>query len=346
MKKLLLIGSDSIHTFNYYLLVKDFFDEVTVITDSKKKPYDCPRVIVDFSLRNFITALKSEKTIKKTIKTFKPSVIHIHQANSTAFIALMASKKFRIPKILTAWGSDILLTPQRGVLYKRMVKYNLKYANHITCDSEDLIKKMQELVLQKKLNITVANFGIDIGEIPNLANKENIIYSNRLHNKLYRIDKIIIAFHKFLKDKKESWKLVIAGEGEETENLKQLVKSLNINNNVAFEGWVDKIKNYEYYKKAWFFVSIPESDATSISLLEAMSNGCIPVLSNINANNEWVTNGQNGILINNIDDNFLEQALTINAEYCSTYNFNLVQQKASKESQKKIFVSIYQSLID
>ena len=39
------------------------------------------------------------------------------------------------------------------------------------------------------------------------------------------------------------------------------------------------------------------SDSVSVSLLEAMAHGCIPLLSDLPANREWVGDGDNGLVI-------------------------------------------------
>ncbi len=346
MKKLLLIGSDSIHTYNYHLLVNDFFDEVLLITNSNNQNYTCKTVIVNFSLRNLITVSRTITTIQQTVKSFKPSVIHIHQADSGAFIALLATRKIKIPKILTAWGSDVLLTPNKGYWYKKMLLFNLNNADYFTADSYDLATTMQLYVPNKKLTTLVANFGIDIEISNDSSAKQNLIYSNRLHKKLYRIDKIILAFEKFLKSQQTDWKLIIAGTGEETENLKQLANSLNLNNYITFVGWLDNKTNWVYYNTAKMFISIPESDATSISLLEAMATGSIPVVSDLPSNTEWIENGKNGVVLKNINDNFLQEALTINTAVCNSINQKLIQEKATKQSQKKLFIDLYKSILN
>lgn len=99
--------------------------------------------------------------------------------------------------------------------------------------------------------------------------------------------------------------MIIAATGEETDALKLLVEQLGINEQVQFAGWVNKVQNAEFYSNAKIFVSIPESDATAISLLEAMAYGCVPVLSDLPANREWIEDGKNGIIINLLKKTFL-----------------------------------------
>jgi glycosyltransferase involved in cell wall biosynthesis len=46
-----------------------------------------------------------------------------------------------------------------------------------------------------------------------------------------------------------------------------------------------------------FFFSILTSDALSVSLLEAMAHGCIPIVSDLPDNREWVEDNKNGIIL-------------------------------------------------
>lgn len=345
MKKLLLIGSNYIHTYNYYNLVCDYFDSVLLVVQKGKTPENISVVQLDFSLRNPVGVLRTIKSIHECIKTFKPSVIHIHQANSISFLTLIASRRYAIPTIITAWGSDVLFTPHSGWLYKKLVEYNLRNADYFTSDSQYMAEEMQRLMPSKKLDITIANFGINVNaeQVP----KENIIYSNRLHKKLYRIDKVIEAFDRFQKIRKnEKWKLVIAGTGNETEKLRDLVHTLGREEDIEFIGWVNARLNSDYYNKATFFVSIPESDATAISLLEAMAAGCIPVVSDLPANREWITNRTNGIIVQDLSENFLEKAMGLNLDAVRKINNKIIMENGTKEANRKKFISLYEKILN
>jgi glycosyltransferase involved in cell wall biosynthesis len=339
MKKLLIIGSNSIHVYNYINLVKDYFDEIILITNKKREGTDVKTIELDFHLK-LSSRLKTVAKIKKLIQEYSPSIIHIHQVNSYAYYSLLAARKSSAPKILTAWGSDILLSPKNSFLLKKMVQFNLRHADFLTSDSEFMAEEIRSLLPRRKLDILIANFGIEIIEKDML--KENIIYSNRLHKKLYQIESVINAFKLFLENSiDKSWKLVIAATGEETNNLKSMVEHLNLKGNVEFVGWVDQEKNVEYYSKARLFVSIPESDATSISLLEAMAYGCIPVLSDLPANREWIDDGKNGIIVNSPSENIFERALKLNISEVASINKRIISEKGTKVANKKKFMQLY-----
>ncbi len=339
MKKLLIIGSNSIHVYNYINLVKDYFDEIILITNKKREGTEVKTIELDFHLK-LSSRLKTVAKIKKLIQEYAPSIIHIHQVNSYAYYSLIAARKSSVPKILTAWGSDILLSPKKNYLLKKMVQFNLRHADFFTSDSEFMAEEIRSLLPRRKLDILIANFGIEIIEKDLL--KENIIYSNRLHKKLYQIESVINAFKLFLENSiDKSWKLVIAATGEETNNLKSMVEHLNLKGNVEFVGWVDQDKNVEYYSKARLFVSIPESDATSISLLEAMAYGCIPVLSDLPANREWIDDGKNGIIVNSPSENIFERALNLNISEVASINKRIIIEKGTKVANKKKFIQLY-----
>lgn len=342
MKKLLLVGSNTIHTYNYLELVGSYFDEILLVTNEKRSDSVYTTIEVDFSLSVF-NLFRTVKKLKGIIQEFDPSIVHIHQANSYALYALMACSKLKIPKVLTAWGSDILLVPQSNFLLKKMVQYNLKNADYFTSDSVFMGEEMKRLAPSVK-DILIANFGISVA--PQVGVKENVIYSNRLHKKLYRIDKIIIAFGKFLETREsEDWKLVIAATGEDTNSLKELTKKLKIDKNVEFVGWVDKEINGSWYSKSKFWISIPESDATAISLLEAMACGCIPIVSDLPANKEWINNGENGLIVKDVDSSFIDAALKIDQDYAIEQNIARIERDGTKEANKIKFIQLYETII-
>jgi len=346
MKKLLLIGSNAIHTFNYFRLIEDYFDEIVLITVTNNE-FEATKLTHKYAVYsslknpfNYFTAIKKYQTI---LEKEKPDIIHIQQISTYSFLLIKALRrsKLSIPVVVTAWGSDVLLVPQKGWLYRKMVQYVLNQGDLFTADAQFLSDEMQKLT-PKKIEVLVVNFGINVENIS--INKENIIYSNRLHEPLYRIDKIIIAFSKFMQQHSD-WKLVVAATGTETENLKQLCKTLEIESQVAFLGWVDAKTNSENYAKAKIWVSIPVSDATSISLLEAMSLGCIPVVSDLPANKEWIQDTVNGILIDDVDAPFFERFAEIEFEKAIDINKRLIAEKGTKEVNRRIFYEVYDKIL-
>jgi glycosyltransferase involved in cell wall biosynthesis len=331
-KRLLIIGSSSIHTENFFQLMKEEFAEIKLISD------------VNFSLWSLSAQLNTAKQIRKMAREFNPDIVHIHQVNSIAYYALKAIVPLDIPNVLTAWGSDIYLTPHRSFLLKALVRWNLKHADSFTADSKDLAEHMQALLPERKMEILIANFGMSLQPVQ--AAKGKVFYSNRLHKKLYRIDYILRAFAKFKSQpNREEWKLIVGAVGEETENLKALAHSLGIEGSTTFVGWLQPEDNANNYAKATYYISIPESDATSISVLEAMAYGCIPILSNLPSSREWISHGETGYIVEDVESDFISNAFAFDLKEASQKNKERIERDGTKDANRKKFLSLYEKLL-
>lgn len=156
----------------------------------------------------------------------------------------------------------------------------------------------------KKLTQTkVLTFTFGLEKLPEISIEDkdySLFFSNRILNSNYNIDKVILHFAKIRLQNTKA-KLVIANEGDEKDNLKTLCHELKITDSVEFIGFITQNQQDEIYKKSGFYYTLPTSDATSVSLLEAMAWGCIPIVSNIPANREWIENLKNGIILSNVD---------------------------------------------
>jgi glycosyltransferase involved in cell wall biosynthesis len=126
--------------------------------------------------------------------------------------------------------------------------------------------------------------------------RERRILSCRLHKPLYRIDAIVRAFAQAA-PLLPGWLLEVAAAGEQTPALHELAQSLGVADRVEFTGLLNTLELARAYRRSALFVSVPESDGTSVSLLEAMAAGCLPVLADLPANREWVREGENGLLV-------------------------------------------------
>jgi glycosyltransferase involved in cell wall biosynthesis len=88
-----------------------------------------------------------------------------------------------------------------------------------------------------------------------------------------------------------------------------LLNKLRQNNRVTVLNSVDQTHMLEIMKQNWVYLSGSISDGSSISLLEAMSGGLIPVISDWSSNLEWISDNYNGIIFQNENFESLVQSL-------------------------------------
>lgn len=329
-KRMLIVGNPkSIHTIR----LSRFFEEnyqVNLIDEG-----------IDFSFRNFFSALRQTKSI---LSKLSPDILVLYQLNLTAFVATLANRKKKIPTFAIGIGSDILTMPKKGWAYKAMLKYILKHSQAYNAGSPYLLEQMQKYC-PKRSEILLANLGINpIQPIE----KENIVFSNRLHSPLYRIDEVIKAFANFVsKPEFADWRLVVAATGKEKE-FQQLSQSLGIEDKVKFVGWLSQKENAEYYAKSKIYISLPKSDSFPISLMEAMSGECLCIVSDLPAYKGLMKNKENCLVVSDLEiekADYIEKVLELDAINVLQKNKAFVEDYANIEKNKEKFISTAERLV-
>lgn len=339
-KSLLLIGGSkgNAHLLNYRNLIEHCFDDILLVSNQENEQF--PSRKVNFELKNPFAMWKNVQILRKIIKEEQPDIIHVHQANAYGFITALANRGSR-PLVVTTWGSDVLKLPHTSFLHRWMVQYILKSADAITADAQFMADAIHGLV--GNVPVTVANFGVEIQSIEKGAERKNVIYSNRMHESLYQIDQIIQQLAPFL-SKNPEWKLHIAASGSHTEKLQQLAEEKLPKGSFQFLGFQAGKDNQQNYLTSKIYVSIPTTDGTSISLLEALAYGCLPIVSDLPANREWIQDGVNGIISSGELSKDVERLLQMEAPSVQERNKTIIDQKATKDSNRKKFSAIYEAI--
>ncbi len=101
----------------------------------------------------------------------------------------------------------------------------------------------------------------------------------------------------------------MAGEGSLYRSIQSLIRSHSLESVVELRPWLTRDILLHHLASADIYASCSESDATSVSLLEAMAAGCYPIVSDLPANREWITDGRNGSLFPAADEHALAQQI-------------------------------------
>jgi len=255
----------------------------------------------------------------RMISKVRPDYVNAHYITSHGFLAALSKKLWgrKFTLILTAWGTDILVTPFRNRFYKSITRFALNAANLITSDSVAVGKIVNVL---SSTPITTFPFGLQ--EIPEASceiKDPNLFFSNRTLNENSNIDRVLHIFSKIREGNKDA-RLVIANEGPLKSELIKLSDELGLQESVDFVGYISSEQQNDYYRRSRFYFSILTSDALSVSLIEAMSFGCIPLVSDLPDNREWVTDGINGIIMK--EDTRADTILAFQGDAQKIFNSN------------------------
>jgi glycosyltransferase involved in cell wall biosynthesis len=153
----------------------------------------------------------------------------------------------------------------------------------VSQEVEDTIRKVQKAWLFKtKKNVVIPN-GIDTNKF--LCTRNQLDSSKNLTVGLVarfrpqkRVDKwveVAAVLHK----KNSNIKFIMVGDGPDDEMLRQKIEELNLTSVIQLPGKLnDTIKAY---KQIDIFLLTSDFEGLPLALLEAMSCGCIPIVSNV-----------------------------------------------------------------
>ncbi len=182
-----------------------------------------------------------------------------------------------------------------------MLMYNLKKADKILSTSHVMAK---ETNLYTDKNIEVTPFGIDTEqfkpmEVQSLFAKDDIVIGTiKTLEKIYGIEYLIKAF-KILSDKHKELplKLLIVGGGSLHVKLKELAKSLNLEDKTIFTGEVPFNDTPNYHNMISVSVTVSNSESFGVSVLEAAACSKPVVVSNVGGLPEVVEDSISGFVV-------------------------------------------------
>lgn len=330
MKILYLADAKSIHTQRW---AKHFAEQgynVSIISFRSAQIKNVRVYVISpvLKLLGKINYLLKIPYIKKLIEQISPDLIHSLYLTSYGGIAGRAMKS--IPLILSALGSDVLVSLAKispsGLFLKWFVGPSIIKSDAITSES-----KIVEKTLIRKLKIDQKKiyrfpWGIDTKifytgyskkklswkKKLKISNNTNIVLSNRGIKKLYNIDIIIKSIPYVLKNFPNTIFIFVTGvkNANYYKYLKRLIKELDVAKNVRFiENYLTSIEMASLLNLSKVFVSIPSSESLPISVMEAMACETIPIVSNIEGNQEILEDGAQIKLIEKKNEKQLSLAI-------------------------------------
>ncbi|MEE1653392.1 glycosyltransferase [Brachymonas sp. J145] len=243
-----------------------------------------------------IALLKKAPQVARWLQQVDADWINPHYLTSHGTLALLAKRfgRLRGRLIASAWGSDILVTPQRHAAYSWLTRSILRSAALCTSDSQHMTGIMQQLGAREVLTFP---FGLD--SLPVLSRQPKqpwLCYANRGLEPIYQPQRVLELFAAIAAWQPQA-QLLIANDGSLRPQLEQWVAQRGLQPQVRFVGRLSAQQQAEHYGRAQWYLSQPESDSVAVSVLEAMAYGCIPLLSDLPANRELVHDGHNGWIV-------------------------------------------------
>jgi 1,2-diacylglycerol 3-alpha-glucosyltransferase len=151
---------------------------------------------------------------------------------------------------------------------------------------EENVNKDKKKELQKLYNISKKDLTVIF--VGRLAKEKNIEFLIRNHEELVKHNKNI--------------KLLIIGDGPDMQEYGELVKELNLQNNIILGGKVPYADIPSYYQLADIFVTASTTETQGLTVIEAMAGGITPVCIKDESFISVVFDGLNGRIFTNKEE--------------------------------------------
>ncbi len=345
-KALVLSDASSVHTWTWIEGYKSLGFKVYLL--SFEEPIYSTDLIEDFikinskfkpSFKRYFFGINK---VKNYVHKINPDIIFAHFIPNYGFLS---SLQGNVPFVLFCWGSDLIKVAFKSFLHRIVSSIIFKKAKLIVVDA----KFMKEIIVTKfKINpekIITIPFGIrkelrELGKKSEKDKKDVILFTNRKLEKIYNPFVIVDALSKI---DDVDFKLIWIVRGNLEKRIRESIYRKGIFDRTVFLPFQEKEKLYKILSDSHIYISSSFYDGTSVSLLEAMTFGLFPVVSDILGNREWILDGVNGFLFDpknadelaeKIREAIKNDELRNNAE---KLNKNIIEMKANWEKNLEKF---------
>lgn len=251
---------------------------------------------------------------RKLCKQKRYDLTHSFFSVPCGFLSMLLKFEFKLPYVVSLRGSDVPYYSERfTTLYKfitPIIRFIWNRAYFVIANSQGL----RELALRTKANkdIGVIYNGIDIKQFyprKELRNPEEfrVICGTRVTPR--KGMRLLIQALDILSRRYSNVKVLIVGEGDEKQALKDFSRGLGLDKNVNFLGYVPRDKAAEIYGQADVYASPSFNEGMANFMLECMALGMPIVATDVGGTTELVTEGKNGMIIKVGDANDLAEKL-------------------------------------
>lgn len=250
--------------------------------------------------------LSSINNIMNEIEQMMPCTIFVAHISDLMIAAMML--KTRYPDKI-----KIISVIHGGLDY--LIEDNLKIANRIdylmciSFDMYQIIKKCKEIdkkkVLFKETPVKIS----DVKEKKyTLDNKQpiKIAYAARLE-KLHKHSELVILFIEELEKKQVNYALDIAGTGTMYKMIYEFIQQKKLTNKVNMLGKVEYRDMEQFWLKHDIAVNFSECEGCSVTMLESMSAGTVPIFTDVFSTRHFIADGNNGFVVEFNDVNGMVQ---------------------------------------
>jgi glycosyltransferase involved in cell wall biosynthesis len=287
---------------------------------------------------------RAARSLGELIKRIQPELVHAMRIPYEGMIASLAMNHYsddrnrrKPPLLISVWGNDFTLHANSTRTMATYTRQALKAVAGLHCDCQRDQRLAEELGFETtKPQVLLPCAGgvrMDLFHPPENAISDKTsgtddhspvtIINPRGFRAYVRNDTFFHAIP-FVLEKKPNSYFICPGMSGNAQGEKW-VKELRLEDKVDLLPNQTRHQMAELFRKSQITLSITTHDGTPNTLVEAMACGCFPIAGDIESLREWISSGENGLLVDPSDPKSLAEAIV-----------NAILQPAMRETAREI----------
>ena len=239
--------------------------------------------------------------LERELERFQPQILDAHFVPNYGLLGALSGRR---PLVVNCWGSDLLMALDG--LRRARARWVLSRADRVLVDADSLARAARRLGVRDD-RLRVIPWGVDSKLFPftadaaqrksvrslwpeswrqAISDAATVVVSTRALDPFYDVGTLVRAWSRLVRHREA--RCLVIGDGDERGALEKLARDCGVSDSVVFLGRIPHGILAKLLAGADLYVSTSRSDSTSLSLLEAMSAGCFPLVTDIEGNREWL----------------------------------------------------------
>ena len=234
----------------------------------------------------------------KEIDKIKASVIIPNVSEEVYLACYILKQRFNKDiNIVSVVHSDIDFSYIQNSRYESII-------NKFICVSDEIRIKLLERLPHRERDIFTLITPIRIEKYNRTYSSEErpiqLGYVGRLVKPDKRAD-LLINLIEGLEKSNVNYNFDIVGVGVYYDIINKYINDNKLEKRVRLLGGISNSLIYEFWRNKDIFINVSDLEGTSISMLEGLYNGAIPVLTSVSGVRQFVKHGENGFVVNTRD---------------------------------------------
>lgn len=226
------------------------------------------------------------KKIYMEMESHLPILVVDNWTNHVHLAACLLKKKYpNLVHIISVQHNDSDIVYREKIRWKSCFE-KIVAVSHVIADNLNMAYKVEKMQIAFK-----ENFCIPMPEVKRAVRKAEmplkIAWGGRLE-KVQKRAELLPVLISALEQSNMDYELEIAGDGSFREELEQFIENNGLGEKIIMRGFIFPKDMRDFWLQQHVYINLSDYEGSSLAMIEAMSCGCVPVVTDVSGADEFV----------------------------------------------------------